>query len=522
MSEKKHIVCLAIHSNIKQNMGMPKWSHSLAFAFLRAYFTTSPHYDGFLWQDFNRYENDDTQQIAQELMEIKPDVLAISCYVWNIERVRELLVTIQPDKGEMTIILGGPEMNEFSDSWLDDAYGVDHIVVGEGEITFRELLEHLHAGSKTELADIHGLLYRDATGTVQKNPLREKIRNLDIIPSPYLLGLIPIEIIHNGLIGLETQRGCILDCAFCNYQKGFRSVRFFALERVLEEVELIVSNQPRQLNLMDPTFNSNRKRAKAILKKIIASKPPGQEIFVNAEMVPDILDEEMISLAKQAGFNYFELGIQSLNPKAIDSMGRYRNEDKLFNNIKTAIDNDLRVVPHLIFGLPGDTLVTFLDSFNRIYRMPTEDLTLMQLLLLPGTRFRNEAESLGIEFNPQAPYEILQSRDFSRADIQLLEKMTNLVLITQPMKLCLVKIIKISAINAGDIFLNFINNCSDNLLDFNWPLLEKNDKVSAMQAIEEFHGFVCELLPDDLDAEKKQEILRQLGQLKRSSQIVLV
>lgn len=501
-----NIFCLSINSEDNLS-GVPKWEYSLAFAYLQAYYTTSNYYSKTKFIKPSYYEGIDIRDVIHDIIESQPDFLCVSTYVWNSCKSLLIVDEIKEYLKDIKIIMGGPEFSFDSGSVLSNHTAIDIIVVGEGEKTFKELINYyFEKGHLSAPYDIKGIIFKDACGKIFTNGKRENIQDLNEIPSPYLTGIIDLGQLKNKLIAIETQRGCINDCGYCNYQKGNTGLRFFELERIKKEIELILAIRPKQLYLMDPTFNSNIKRAKQILHYIINNN---KNTVINAEMIPDLLDDDIIKLSKLAGMRTVEIGIQSLNPKALKFMGRYRNEEKLFKNIYAAIEAGLYLIPQIIVGLPGDSTTGFYATFNRVYDLPTEELDILMLLILPQTRYRNEAERHGIKYSPEAPYKIKQSNDFSIQDIELLEKFIKIVLVTQLMKITINKINKKLGLNCHELFLEFIQEADNRLQNFSWPIHSEADKNIATDTVDKFYCFYLTKLNNSIDENFKKELFQQ-------------
>ena len=507
------IVCLGINSEDNLS-GVPKWEYSFAFAYLQAYYTTSKFYKQTEFINLIYYENIQVDSVIDDILANQADILSVSCYIWNIEKTLLIVDGIRKRDNAIKIILGGPEFSDNSGVVVEHS-SVDIIVVGEGETTFKDILDLYNDENRTtELADIKGIIYKDESGQSTFTGKRENIVDLNTIPSPYLLGIVDLSKMENRLVAIETQRGCFSDCAYCNYQKGNKKLRFFDMDRVEKELALILKNRPKQLYLMDPTFNSNKKRAKDILTCIVKNN---HKTTINAEMLPDTMDEDIIDLSKAAGMRTVEVGIQSLTPEAVKIMGRYRNEDRLFKNLDLAIKKDLYIIPQIIFGLPGDNFNSFLETFDTIYDLPTEELDILILLLLPQTRYRNEVEKYGIKFNKIAPYEIIESKNFSKNEIETLLQFKKIVLVTQPMKVIIGKIKRFASFSYHKMFLNYLKEFGTQCQNYCWPIHSLADKENAIQAIESFYEYFLNRITDLKDENLKNELYR----CKRNAQFML-
>jgi radical SAM superfamily enzyme YgiQ (UPF0313 family) len=507
------VICLSINS-VDNLSGVPKWEYSLAFAYIQAYYTKSSFYEKTEFINLVYYENEPIENILNGIQDAKPNILCFSCYIWNIDKVFEVVDVIKESFVGTKIVLGGPEFSEQSEEVIEKHPNIDIIVIGEGERILKDVLDCYNAKEEGGLQAIKGIVYRATEGKGVFTGKRNNIQDLNDIPSPYLLGIVDLSMLENRLVAIETQRGCFCDCAYCNYQKGNKKLRFFDCDRVFSEIELILRHKPKQLYLMDPTFNSNRKRTKEILECI---KKYNQGTVLNAEMIPDTMDEDIIKLSKAAGMKTVEIGIQSLNMEAIRIMGRYRNSEKLFNNVNIAIKEGLYLIPQIIFGLPGDNFKTFLDTFEVIYDMPTEELDILILLLLPQTRYRNDAHKYGIKFKNSTPYQIVESESFTKEEIALLLLFKKLVLVTQPMKLIIREIKQTLNFSYYKLFLNYLNVFEEEWKDFDWPIHTKNDKDNAIQTIENFYIYCL----NEISGLRNENLRKKLFRNKRNAQFML-
>ena len=124
---------------------------------------------------------DPIMNIVSDLYAKKPDVVGFSCYIWNIEETMKVIAMLKKINPNLCIILGGPEVTYDASDWLETIPGADFIIIGEGEVTFKDLLTEL--SGEQNFKRIGGIAYRKA-GKIIIQPQIGKL-DLKIIPSPY-------------------------------------------------------------------------------------------------------------------------------------------------------------------------------------------------------------------------------------------------------------------------------------------------------------------------------------------------
>lgn len=224
--------------------------------------------------------------ILNEIFMQKPDVIMFSCYIWNIELIKQLMITLKKILPQTSLMLGGPEVSYNSEDFLRKHQEVALIMRGEGELTITELLDHLDFGAPS-LADIAGITYREdkrVVSTPERPPL-----DLSLLPFPY--DHDQLETIDK-IIYYESSRGCPYHCAYClsSIEKG---VRFLPLDKIFAELDRFLAANVRQVKFIDRTFNCNKKHTMAIWR-YLAQHDNGVTNF-HFELTADLLDEEMIA-----------------------------------------------------------------------------------------------------------------------------------------------------------------------------------------------------------------------------------
>ncbi|WP_347548313.1 B12-binding domain-containing radical SAM protein [Pseudalkalibacillus hwajinpoensis] len=356
---------------------------------------------------------DPVMNIVIDLHSMKPDVIGFSCYIWNIEEtipVIEMLKIVNPS---LTIVLGGPEVSYDVYEWLDRIPQADYIVMGEGEATFKELLQSIEAGESAD--HVKGIAYRkDDKNHI--NPPAPKL-SLSEIPSPFRFEE-DLADLGRRVTYVETSRGCPYSCQFClsSIEIG---VRYFPAERMKEELQYLMDNGAKTIKFVDRTFNIRRNYALDMFQFLIDEHRPG--CVFQFEITADIMRPEVLEfLNKEAppGLFRFEIGVQSTNDETNELVMRKQNFEKLARTV-TMVKDGGKIDQHLdlIAGLPGEDYRSFRKTFNDVFSFRPEELQLGFLKMLRGTGVRLSAEKHGYLYMDRSPYEILGNDVLSFDDV---------------------------------------------------------------------------------------------------------
>ncbi|MHB8063644.1 MAG: B12-binding domain-containing radical SAM protein [Ruminiclostridium sp.] len=360
--------------------------------------------------------NDNKDNILSEIYKEKPDVLAFSSYIWNIEMILVLSKEIKKLLPQCTIILGGPEVSYDANTVLEDNYAIDFVLCGEGEEAFPMLYASLLNHSE-DYKELSGIAYRTQNSIVYREGF-SLVQNLNEIESPYTSELM--ESVTNRIVYYESSRGCPFSCSYC-ISSTFNGVRFYSLDRVKRDLNGLLMYKPKLIKFVDRTFNCNKQRAKEIFKYILTLEC---NTLFHFEAAADLFDDELLELLSHArkGLIQLEIGIQTINTNALEEINRVTDLDKLFKNVCNILNNgNIHVHVDLIAGLPLEDLKSFKKSFNSVYNMRPHKLQLGFLKLLKGSKVRIEARKHGFAFRNYAPYEVLSNNYVSYEDILLLK-----------------------------------------------------------------------------------------------------
>lgn len=360
--------------------------------------------------------------IAEELFRKQPDVVLFSCYIWNVEMLRQLCPILKKIMPDCVIGFGGPEVSYESETFLGENPAVDFVMRGEGELVFTKYLEHLDAGNPATLGEIESLTYRqngEIFSTPQMHPM-----DLALLPFPYEDDFSDVQ---NQIIYYESSRGCPYHCGYClsSVENG---VRFVPLDKVLPDLQKFLDKNVPQVKFIDRTFNCRKSHAMAIWK-YLHEHDNGVTNF-HFEITADLIDQETIDFLKtvRKGLFQFEIGVQSTNPQTIRAINR--NVDfAALSEIVQQIKDGGNIHQHLdlIAGLPYEDYDSFGRSFNDVYALHPEQLQLGFLKVLKGSMLHQKQKEFEIVYHDTAPYEVLTTHELPYADTLRLKYVEEMV-----------------------------------------------------------------------------------------------
>ena len=350
--------------------------------------------------------NQPVDEILMDIYERCPDILCISCYLWNISYVEQLIREIPKVLPETKIWLGGPEVSYNAREMLDGYPGLAGVMCGEGEQIFLELLETYAAGNEPEEI----LTAREA---------------LDLSSIPFIYE--HIEDFDNRIVYYESSRGCPFSCSYC-LSSIDKCLRFRDPDLVRRELQFFIDHEVPQVKFVDRTFNCRHDHAMAVWS-YIKEHDRGITNF-HFEVAADLLNDEEIALIRsmRPGLIQLEIGVQSTNPDTVREIRRRMDLAKVEKNV-AAVREARNVHQHLdlIAGLPYEDYDSFARSFDRVYAMKPDQLQLGFLKVLKGSLMHEKTEEYGLVYQDRPPYEVLSTKWLSYSDVIRLKKIEEMV-----------------------------------------------------------------------------------------------
>ena len=395
-----------------------KYIHSnLAVYDLQAY--ASDYADHIVLKEYTINQQKD--DIMRDIYLEHPDVVCVSCYIWNLSFVKELMADLIKILPGADFWAGGPEVSYDSEKFQTENSEFKGVMVGEGEETFKELAGYYVEKNPQNLKDMTGICYRDGDQIIH-NGWRQ-IMDLSSIPFIYK----DLSEFKNRIIYYESSRGCPFSCSYC-LSSIDKKLRFRDTETVKKELQFFIDNKVPQVKFVDRTFNCKHDHAMAIWK-YINEHDNGVTNF-HFEISADLLREEELQemSTMRPGLIQLEIGVQSTNPDTIKAIHRTMDFEKLkgivdrihsFGNIHQHLD--------LIAGLPYEDYDSFRHSFNDVYALKPQQLQLGFLKVLKGSHMMEMCREYGIVYKTQEPYEVLSTKWLDYDHVLKLKTVENMV-----------------------------------------------------------------------------------------------
>ena len=395
-----------------------KYIHSnLAVYDLQAY--ASDYADHIVLKEYTINQQKD--DIMRDIYLEHPDVVCVSCYIWNLSFVKELMADLIKILPGADFWAGGPEVSYDAEKFLTENSEFKGVMVGEGEETFKELAGYYVEKNPQDLKDMTGICYRDGDQIIH-NGWRQ-IMDLSSIPFIYK----DLSEFKNRIIYYESSRGCPFSCSYC-LSSIDKKLRFRDTETVKKELQFFIDNKVPQVKFVDRTFNCKHDHAMAIWK-YINEHDNGVTNF-HFEISADLLREEELQemSTMRPGLIQLEIGVQSTNLDTIKAIHRTMDFAKLkgivdrihsFGNIHQHLD--------LIAGLPYEDYDSFRHSFNDVYALKPQQLQLGFLKVLKGSHMMEMCREYGIVYKTQEPYEVLSTKWLDYDHVLKLKTVENMV-----------------------------------------------------------------------------------------------
>jgi anaerobic magnesium-protoporphyrin IX monomethyl ester cyclase len=356
----------------------------------------------------------------------RPDVVGITTYSFAYDQVIKLCKDIKSFLPHTLVILGGHHITALPQSLPLEA---DLAVIGEGEITFFNLLKEFKDSGKINHLSALGIAYRDATGKVVVNEPQPAIQDLDLLPLPAYDLIIDRIQPSDGPTGkkltlpLSTSRGCCFKCKFCASTHFWGKMRFFSSDYVIRNMEKLIELGVTRISIVDDYFTLPRSRFLEIYNRVM-EKRYNAICSLRCFLRCDAITEETAHQLKAMNFETICLGIEFGSQRNLDYVNKRSSVDANYQGLLICKKVGLKTFSGFIVGVPGETEHDIQQTYDFIKNSAIDNPALYILIPYPGTALYDELK----------PFHAQKLSDFSTFYSGLPYKVSQLIF-TQNLKI---------------------------------------------------------------------------------------
>ncbi len=328
--------------------------------------------------------------LPARLRALAPELVGITAITHNLVGVRDTARVIRETLPDIPVVMGGPHVNAFPVE-AAQLEGIDYAVAGEGELSFRMLVDALAAGA--EPTGVPGLSSRAAPGAAPPAvetdldglafPARDLVRAEDYF---YVLGK------RATFATIIASRGCPYKCIFCSTPHGGYRTRSPA--NIVDEVELCLASGAEEIHFVDDTFNLGSRRLATISEEIIRRRVPVRWSFRGRA---DGVDAEGAALARRAGCIRMHLGVETGTAEGLELLRKGVALDQIERAVHLARENRIVTAAYFIIGCPHEkTERDVMETIRFAVRLAPDFAMFNILAIYPGTELFDMAVAKGL------------------------------------------------------------------------------------------------------------------------------
>ena len=308
------------------------------------------------------------------------DFVGIYTLWLTLDKFKHLSNSIKSANNQITVIAGGPDASARPHVYLQNNYA-DIVVLGEGEETCLDLL------TNSNIENIEGIAYLKE-GRIVKTPSRKRIANLDDFPFPergefttrYRAGFLDSK--YPSSMPILSSRGCAYSCKYCDKTIFGNKVTFRSVENIIEEIEYLINRYNiNSFCFIDDVFILKKDRAikfcQSIIRKKIAIKWKCMGMI-------GLVDNDLLSIMREAGFYRIEYGIESGCVEVLKSMNRNMTLQQIAETVKVTRKAGIEITANFILGFPDETEEQKQKTIILIHNLKIDSLLLSQFVRYPG------------------------------------------------------------------------------------------------------------------------------------------
>jgi radical SAM superfamily enzyme YgiQ (UPF0313 family) len=326
------------------------------------------------------------EEHARDIVSRRPDVVGFSCTTSSFLEGYAIAGRVKELAPDVRIVFGGAHACSVGVSLLDSFPAIDFLVIGEGEVTFAELM----ASGFGNVGTVPGVGYRlEGKGTL--SGIRENIPDLDSLPFPayhlladfprrYNLPLFSYPKAPNTSI--ISSRGCPYQCSYCDRSVFNRGFRFNSPEYIVEHLRYLNRNFGiRHVFFYDDLFTFDRKRVERFCVLMEEKRVP---VTYNCIARLEHVDAELLGLLKRSGCWQVNFGIESGDPEILARHRKMYDLDLVRSKLGMVREAGMRVKGLFMLGLPGDTEESIRRTIDYALSLPLDEINVTKFTPFQG------------------------------------------------------------------------------------------------------------------------------------------
>lgn len=332
------------------------------------------------------------EKLNETILLENPDFVGFYVNFLTRRNVLKTIEFIKKTLPETVVILGGPDGRFYAKDYL--SFGADFIVLGEGEISFFELISQLDRGK--DPSEIDGIVFKTGDKLIE-NPAREMIKDLDTLPFPnrkniQLESYLTTWKDKHGYssVTVNTQRGCPYTCKWCSHAVYGDTYRRRSPQNVVKELKEIKEKyNPDRFWFVDDVFTMSKKWLTGFYEELI-----NENLTISYECISraDKMDEEVVKLLKDSGCDLVWIGAESGSQKVIDLMDRRVDIQKVREMIILSKKEGIQTGTFIMLGYPGETEDNILESIEHLKACDPDFFTINKAYPIKGTKLYEAVE----------------------------------------------------------------------------------------------------------------------------------
>lgn len=290
--------------------------------------------------------------LEQFIRKAGPDIVGLTAMTFTLLDVLNIVRIVKAVDYNIRIVLGGPHPWLYPDLTIT-LEGIDFLVMGEGEMTFLELVNNID--DKDKLREVEGLVFKDHGEIVRTKP-RLLNENLDILPYParHLTDIKKYSSLlarRSPVTTMITSRGCPYRCSFCARPHLGKVFRARSAANVVDEMQECLNLGIKEIFIYDDTFSVNRDRVREICREIIKRR---LDVIFDIRTRIDNVDDELLRLLKEAHCERIHYGIESGSDRILKILKKGITIEQIEEVVRKTREAGIAILAYFMIGSPGE------------------------------------------------------------------------------------------------------------------------------------------------------------------------